>query len=166
MVIRRSSDDDQNWNPLPITGTKTRAGEVIFRCRRLAAFSEDSGSTRRTFLSAPMRDCHREIGRWLEPLGAHARIDAAGNLRAFCPGAQPNSPRLLIGSHLDTVPNAGAYDGVLGVLLAVALLEELQGRRLPFRYRGGRFFRRRGRTLRHAVHRQSGIGRQARCAAS
>jgi len=79
-----------------------------------------------------MRDCHREIGRWLDPLGVHARIDAAGNLRALYPGTQPNFPRLLIGSHLDTVPNAGAYDGVLGVLLAVALLEELQGRRLPF----------------------------------
>jgi allantoate deiminase len=44
----------------------------------------------------------------------------------------PNAPRLLIGSHVDTVPNAGAYDGVLGVVLAVALLEELRGRRLPF----------------------------------
>ena len=40
--------------------------------------------------------------------------------------------RLLIGSHLDTVPNAGAYDGVLGVVIAVGLLEALEGRRLPF----------------------------------
>ncbi len=61
----------------------TRAKEVIARCQKLARFSEDSGSTRRT-------------------------------------------------SHLDTVPNAGAYDGVLGVVLAIALLEELDGRRLPF----------------------------------
>ena len=48
------------------------------------------------------------------------------------PGARDRAPRLLIGSHLDTVPNAGAYDGVLGVVLAIALLEELHGRRLPF----------------------------------
>ena len=41
-------------------------------------------------------------------------------------------PALIIGSHLDTVPNAGAYDGVLGVVLAVALLEELKGEHLPF----------------------------------
>jgi allantoate deiminase len=68
----------------------------------------------------------------MEPLGAHVRIDAAGNLHGVYPAAQPNAPRLLIGSHLDTVPNAGVYDGVLGVVLAVALLEELQGRRLPF----------------------------------
>ncbi len=79
-----------------------------------------------------MRDCHREIARWMEPLGAHLRVDAAGNFRGVYPAARQNAPCLLIGSHLDTVPNAGAYDGILGVVLAVALLEELRGRRLPF----------------------------------
>jgi allantoate deiminase len=79
-----------------------------------------------------MRDCHEEIARWMEPLGAHVRVDAAGNLRGFYPAAQPKAPRLLIGSHLDTVPNAGAYDGILGAVLAITLLEGLQGRRLPF----------------------------------
>src|SRR5208283_5762795 len=59
-------------------------------------------------------------------------VDAAGNLRGFYAAAQSSAPRLLIGSHLDTVPNAGAYDGVLGVVIAVALLEALAGRRLPF----------------------------------
>ena len=112
--------------------TTNRAEEVIARCRKLARFSEDSGSTRRTFLSAPMRDCHHEIAGWMEPLGVEVRIDAAGNLRGFYPGAESKAPRLLLGSHLDTVPNAGAYDGVLGVVLAVALLEALDGRRLPF----------------------------------
>jgi allantoate deiminase len=79
-----------------------------------------------------MHDCHREIVQWMEPLGIKVRSDAAGNLRGVYAGTQPNGPRLLIGSHLDTVPNAGAYDGILGVVLAVALLEELQGRRFPF----------------------------------
>jgi allantoate deiminase len=79
-----------------------------------------------------MHDCHREIAAWLEPLGVGVRIDAAGNLRASYPAADSEAPRLLIGSHLDTVPKAGAYDGVLGVVLAVALLEALDGRRLPF----------------------------------
>jgi len=109
-----------------------RAEEVIVRCQRLALFTEDPGSTRRTFLSSPMRDCHREISRWMELLGVHARVDAAGNLCGFYPGTERKAPRLLIGSHLDTVPNAGAYDGVLGVVLALALLEELRGRRLAF----------------------------------
>jgi allantoate deiminase len=79
-----------------------------------------------------MRDCHNEIARWIKSLDADVRIDAAGNFRAIYPGAQPSAPRLLIGSHLDTVPNAGAYDGILGVVLGVALLEGLQGRKLPF----------------------------------
>jgi allantoate deiminase len=105
---------------------------VVARCKRLASFSEDAGSTRRTFLSPPMRDCHREITQWLGAAGAEVTVDAAGNLRAFYAAAESTAPRMVLGSHLDTVPNAGAYDGVLGVVMAVALLESLGGRRLPF----------------------------------
>jgi allantoate deiminase len=79
-----------------------------------------------------MIDCHREIARWLEPLGAAVRVDAAGNFRALYAGIQPGAPTLLLGSHLDTVPNAGAYDGMLGVVLAIGLLDALNGRKLPF----------------------------------
>jgi len=108
------------------------AEEVIFRCRRLAAFSEDSGGLRRTFLSPPMREVHREIARWLEPLGAIVRIDAAGNFRATYAANTISAPRLLLGSHLDTVPNAGCFDGILGVVLALAICEALASRRLPY----------------------------------
>jgi allantoate deiminase len=88
-----------------------------------------------------MRDCHREIARWIAPriapLEATSRVDAAGNLHIVYPAAglevdAPRLPRLLIGSHLDTVPNAGAYDGILGVILAIALLSAFKGHRLPF----------------------------------
>jgi len=109
-----------------------RSEEAVARCRRLASFSEDAQGTRRTFLSPPMRACHAEIATWLKAAGAEVNIDAAGNLRGFYGGARPQAPRLLVGSHLDTVPNAGAYDGILGVVLAAALLEALEGRRLPF----------------------------------
>jgi allantoate deiminase len=109
-----------------------RAEEVIARCQMLASFSEEVGSTRRTFLSPPMRDCHREITKWLTAAGAEVTVDAAGNLRGFYAAAQPAAPRLLLGSHLDTVPNGGAYDGILGVVIAIALIESLQNRRLPF----------------------------------
>jgi allantoate deiminase len=112
--------------------TTIRAEEVIARCRKLASFSEDAGSTRRTFLSPPMHDCHREITKWLAAAGADVTVDAAGNLRGFYAGTQLSAPRLLLGSHLDTVPNAGAYDGILGVVIAAALLETLDRRRLPF----------------------------------
>ncbi|HXW61724.1 MAG TPA: allantoate amidohydrolase [Candidatus Acidoferrales bacterium] len=118
---------------MPITEKdRARTKTVIDRCRKLAGFSERADATCRTFLSPPMRDCHQEITEWLEPLGVDVKIDAAGNLRAFYPAAQPEAPRLLVGSHLDTVPDAGAFDGTLGVVLGVALLESLEGRRLPF----------------------------------
>ena len=111
--------------------TTNLAEEVIARCRKLALFSEDSDGTRRTFLSTPMRDVHREITDWLEPLGTEVRVDAAGNLRGLYP-AKEGASRLLIGSHLDTVPRAGAYDGVLGLVIAVALLKGLKEQKLPY----------------------------------
>jgi allantoate deiminase len=111
---------------------KTSAELAIARCQQLARISEDPASTRRTFLSPPMREVHREISSWLQALGAKVRIDAAGNLRGLYDAVQSGAPRLLIGSHLDTVPNAGAFDGVLGVLLGVALLATLDGEKLPF----------------------------------
>ena len=108
------------------------AEEVIARCRRLASFSEDTDGTRRTFLSPPMRDCHRDVSSWMKTLGMTVPVDAVGNLRGFYPATSPGAPRLLIGSHLDTVPNAGAFDGILGVVLAVALVKSLEGMKLPF----------------------------------
>jgi allantoate deiminase len=113
-------------------GFTNLAEKVIARCQKLASFSEDAGGTRRTFLSAPMRDCHREISSWMNALGMSVALDAAGNQRGFYSGSGPGAPRIMLGSHLDTVPNAGAYDGVLGVVLAVALVESLNGHRLPF----------------------------------
>jgi allantoate deiminase len=115
------------------TGDFTKLAETaIARCRKLATFSEDAGGTRRTFLSAPMRDCHREVSSWMTTLGMRVSVDAVGNLRGFYAGTSPGAPRILIGSHLDTVPNAGAFDGILGVVLAVGLVESLQGLKLPF----------------------------------
>ena len=111
---------------------RARAKTVIDRCRKLAGFSERPDATSRTFLSPPMHDCHQEIAEWLEPLGVEVKIDAAGNLRAVYSGAEGDAPRLLIGSHLDTVPDAGGFDGTIGVVLGVALIEALKGQRLPF----------------------------------
>jgi allantoate deiminase len=68
----------------------------------------------------------------MERLGMSVSVDSAGNLRGYYEGLYRDAPRLLIGSHLDTVPCAGAFDGVLGVVLGIALIESLQGRRLPF----------------------------------
>ena len=115
-----------------VRDSESLAREIIARCQTLAGFSEDAGRIRRTFLSPPMRDCHRELTSWVAPLDVDSRVDAVGNLRIVYPAAKPDAPRLLIGSHLDTVLNAGAYDGVLGVVLAIALLSAIHDRKLPF----------------------------------
>jgi allantoate deiminase len=116
-----------------MTGTHTdRAARIIARCREIAACTEVPGEITRLFLTPPMHEVHELLRDWMEAAGMTVQVDAIGNLRGFWPGLKPGSPRLLIGSHLDTVPNAGAFDGILGVVLAVAIVEELRGDLLPF----------------------------------
>ena len=103
------------------------AHDCIAQCRALALFTEEPGRTTRTFLSAPMHDVHRNFARTLGSAGLAVAIDAAGNLRASDGGTKPV---LLIGSHLDTVPDAGAFDGILGVVIAAKLAQLAQPRNL------------------------------------
>jgi allantoate deiminase len=95
------------------------AQAVIGRCIALSQFTEEPGRITRTFLSSPMRDVHELVGNWMREARLDVSIDAAGNIR----GARGPSDgrRMMIGSHLDTVPNAGAYDGILGVVMGIAL---------------------------------------------
>ncbi len=116
-----------------MTGTQTdRATRIIARCREIAACTEVPGEITRLFLTPPMHQVHKLLRDWMEAAGMTVHVDAVGNLSGLWPGLSPESPRLLIGSHLDTVPNAGAFDGVLGVVLGVAVVEELRGQHLPF----------------------------------
>jgi allantoate deiminase len=114
-----------------------QAREVIRWCRQLGRFSEDRNVTTRTFLSKPMRDVHTALAAWMARAGMTVRVDAIGNIRGLYPPLLSPlplaaAPRLYIGSHLDTVPNAGAFDGVLGTVLAIALVEMLGETRFPF----------------------------------
>ena len=106
--------------------------DVIGRCRLLAEATEEPGFTTRTFLSEPMHQVHAQVRRWMEQAGMTVTIDHVGNIRGTYPANSSNAPRLFIGSHLDTVPRAGAFDGILGVVLGVALIERLGGRHWPF----------------------------------
>jgi allantoate deiminase len=99
----------------------TLAEKVIQCCRDLARFTETPGRTTRTFLSPPMRDVHGYLAAWMREVSMDVWADAAGNLRGFRAGLEAR--RLVIASHLDTVPDAGAFDGILGVVMGVALLE-------------------------------------------
>ena len=109
------------------------AATLLARSAALAACTDKAGEILRTFLSPAMESVHQRMRPWFEGAGMTVKVDRAGNLRSLYPSASgEESPRLLIGSHLDTVPNAGAYDGVLGVLLGLALVEGLGGRRMPY----------------------------------
>lgn len=107
------------------------AQQVLQRCDELAACSEATGQLTRTYLSPPMHQVHALLRQWMHAAGMSVHIDAVGNLRGHYPANVPNAPRLLIGSHLDSVPDAGKYDGPLGVLLGLAIVQALQGQRLP-----------------------------------
>jgi allantoate deiminase len=74
------------------------------------------------------------VGRWMGEAGMAVRFDAAGNLVGHLPGSEPGAGTLLLGSHLDTVRDAGAFDGPLGVLAAVACVARLRAEEvtLPF----------------------------------
>jgi allantoate deiminase len=112
------------------------ANKAIQFCRDLALCSEDPDRTTRTFLSPPMHDVHRRLGGWMREVGMEVSVDAAGNLRGVHLGN--SAKRLVIASHLDTVPNAGAFDGILGVVLGVALVEAVgQVSDLPSSQAGG-----------------------------
>jgi len=99
------------------------AGQVIRRCRELAECTEERGHITRTFLSAPMRRVHALAGAWMRAAGLSVEVDAVGNLR----GRRGEGARLMIGSHLDTVPRAGAFDGILGVMMGIELCGGVRG---------------------------------------
>ncbi len=108
------------------------AREIFERCNTLATFSESPDHLARLFLSQPMHDVHKTVRAWMEEAGMQIRIDAVGNIIGHYPAQSENAKILLLGSHLDTVKNAGKYDGMLGVLIGIAAVKALGGKRLPF----------------------------------
>jgi len=107
---------------------------VLERIERLAAFSEEPGRLTRRFLSAPMLRAVDELNTWMRGAGLTVRRDTVGNVIGHYPATRPGARTLLLGSHIDTVRDAGKYDGPLGVMIALACVEELHrnGRHLPF----------------------------------
>ena len=117
------------------TAETGRAALLGRRIDELAALSEtDDGLLTRTFGSDALRRARALVGSWLEGAGLPVRTDAIGNLRAIPP--RDGRPLLLLGSHLDSVREAGRWDGPLGVLAALDVAEQAAAGRygaLPFR---------------------------------
>ena len=101
-------------------------------CARIAECTDVPGTISRLFLSEATHRVHAILRAEMEDLGMDVRVDAAGNLRGIYASEVEGAPVLLTGSHIDTVPNAGAFDGVLGVAIPLACLRALGGRRLPY----------------------------------
>lgn len=120
---------------LPTSGAAVgSAAEVLGRCAELDLYSSHPEHLERVYLSPEHAAVNRVVARWMTRAGLTPRQDAAGNQYGRREGREPGLPALLLGSHLDTVPDAGSYDGMLGVLMAIAVAERLGDRvdDLPF----------------------------------
>ena len=118
-----------------MTAPADRAALLLRRIDELAVLSEtDDGLLTRTFGSDALRRANALVGGWLERAGLRVHTDGIGNLRAFPP--RDGRPLLLLGSHLDSVREAGRFDGPLGVLAALDCAEQAAAGHygaLPFR---------------------------------
>ncbi|MEL7111532.1 MAG: allantoate amidohydrolase [Pseudomonadota bacterium] len=109
---------------------------VVQRCDRLGVqpFSDIEQGLFRAYLMPAHAATINTVATWMSEAGMSTRIDGAGNLIGRYEGTQPEAPALIIGSHLDSVYDAGLYDGPLGILLGIECIAALheQNRRLPF----------------------------------
>ncbi|MCQ8226676.1 allantoate amidohydrolase [Pantoea trifolii] len=109
------------------------AARAMARCDALAEISESEDGLTRVYLSPEQLRANARVGEWMQAAGMTTWQDAVGNICGRYEAAQPGAQALLLGSHLDTVRNAGRYDGMLGVLSAIETVQWLHDRqqRLP-----------------------------------
>ena len=108
------------------------AARILERIETLARITEQADGLTRVYLSPQHAEANRLVGSWMREAGLAVHVDAAGNLVGRREGDRPGLPCLMLGSHLDSVRNAGRYDGMLGVLTAIECVEALGDRPLPF----------------------------------
>lgn len=111
---------------------RAEAALILERCDDLAGLSSQPERLERVHLSPQHAAANELVGRWMEEAGLSTWQDAAGNQCGRREGSEPDLPALLLGSHIDTVPDAGRYDGMLGVLLAITVANRLRDTDLPF----------------------------------
>ena len=116
------------------TTIEASARIVMERCDILGGYSEEPGILTRRYGTPAMRQVNERVAAWMQDAGMTVRQDNAGNLVGRYEASSEGARTLLLGSHLDTVRDAGKYDGPLGVLTALACVQRLHDRqdRLPF----------------------------------
>lgn len=107
---------------------------ILALADRLARFSETPDGLTCTYLSPAHRAVAGELAALMKAAGMGVEIDAVANVVGRYRSDNPAARTLIVGSHYDTVRNAGRYDGRLGILTALVVVEELtrRGQRLPF----------------------------------
>ncbi len=120
----------------PAAWAQDAAAVIMRRCDELAAFSDMPSGIERLYLSPEMSRAYELTAGWMREAGMDVHVDPAGNLVGRVEGREPGLPALILGSHLDSVPDAGRYDGILGVVSSVAVVRSLvregMSGRLPF----------------------------------
>jgi allantoate deiminase len=108
--------------------------EIVGRINQLAAISETSEHLARIFLTREHHAAADLILGWMREAGMLASLDAIGNVGGRYEGNRPGLPCLMLGSHYDTVRDAGKWDGPLGLITAISCIADLhrRGRRFPF----------------------------------
>ncbi|MGJ8632726.1 MAG: M20 family metallo-hydrolase [Luteolibacter sp.] len=98
---------------------------ALERIETLAKISDNPAYLERTFLSPANLRAVKTFSSWMEKIGMKTSHSADGTVRGILPGSDPTAPPLLLGSHIDTVIDAGKYDGALGIISSLAALENL-----------------------------------------
>ncbi|TME57924.1 MAG: allantoate amidohydrolase [Chloroflexi bacterium] len=100
----------------------------------LGTLSQEAGRLTRSYASESMRRANEHVAGWMRAAGMAVRQDNVGNLRGRFEGSRVGGPTLLVGSHLDSVRDAGKYDGPLGVIVAIEVVQRFHdsAKRLPF----------------------------------
>ncbi|MGX9426619.1 MULTISPECIES: allantoate amidohydrolase [Bradyrhizobium] len=108
--------------------------EIVARIDQLAAISEAPSHLARIYLTPQHRKAADLLLSWMREAGMSAHLDAIGNVCGRYEAATPGLPCLMLGSHYDTVRDAGKWDGPLGLITAISCVADLnrRGRRLPF----------------------------------
>ena len=108
---------------------------AVERCDRLGLppYSDSADGLYRAYLTPAYAASQQLVARWMAQAGMAVRIDAAGNLIGRYEGTG-DGPPLIVGSHLDSVRDAGRYDGPLGIMLGIECVAALHdaGERLRF----------------------------------
>jgi len=124
---------------MPVTDSPARlpvpspdGARIMARVAALARLSEQADGLTRTYLTAQHRQANETVAVWMREAGLQTRVDAAGNVVGRREGDRPGLPCLMLGSHLDSVRNAGIYDGMLGVVTAIECVSALGAAALPF----------------------------------